>query len=246
MIDSMSVTFLERYQNGDLRAVWLEIQNLRESELDPVTLKDVRAVTLETMQRIKQNLELIVKRLQAIGFEFCAENIDGRFEDQNDPLKPLENASKTLEQISNAVSGPLPLTFRMFAEVIGEVDLRGRHEQFVSGYLIDALVVWIYVPERSEVEDYLEYFHENFTEGEAKYEHAFAPNDFHKENVSGGAPYSIVLPDDRIDPPVVVLGFEGTLIEYLRECILRFACFPGFADIPTDLLEHLRADLVAF
>jgi hypothetical protein len=74
----------------------------------------------------------------------------------------------------------------------------------------------------------------------------FASDDHHKENVAGGSPYSIRLPDDRIDPPVLCTPVDGSFVDYLRETILVADCFPGFADISQDLLGHLRADLVAF
>jgi hypothetical protein len=246
----MSTTFLERYQNGELKPVWLEVGTLRESELDPATLEDVRAVTLETIRRVKHNLELIATKLLAMGFVF------GEFEDdgsgfnggeptlRSHPIQAMANTQELMTELSSVVEGPIPMVFRVFAEQIGDVDFRGKQPKFKTEYLLDALMVFFYVPERDEVEDWLEQL-EDVPEL-AKYRHAFAPDDYHKENVSGGSPYSYELPDDRIDPPVMTNFKNCSFIDYLRENILKFACYPGFADIPADLLEQLRADLVAF
>jgi hypothetical protein len=246
----MNTSFLERYQNGELETVWLEVGKLRESELDPVTLEDVRAVTLETIRRVKHNLELIAAKLLAMGFVFGEFEEDGTGfnggepELRSNPIQTIENASELMTELSSVVGGQVPMVFRVFAEQIGEVDFRGTHPRFKTDFLLDALMVFFYVPDPDEVADWLENLAD--TPELAVYRHAFAPDEYHKENVSGGNPYSYCLPDDRIDPPVLTTPIDGSFIDYLRDSILKFACFPGFADIPADLLEHLQADLVAF
>jgi hypothetical protein len=248
------MTYLERYKTGECETVWLEIGVLRESELNTATLEDVQVVTLETIRRVKYNLELIVGRLEKLGFEFGAET-----EDQTNyasymppvtgvqPIKPLdEDVQATLTELSRVVGGVVPMVFRVFAEQIGSVDLRGIHPRFKTDYLLDALMVEVFVPEADEVTDWLEYETENPEILHPTYKHPFSLDEFHKENVSGGQSYSIALPDDCIDPPVLYVPFEGTLTAYLRDAILSYAGFPGFADMPTDLLEHLREGLVEF
>jgi hypothetical protein len=246
----MSQTFLERYQNGELKTVWTEVGNLRESELDPVTLEDVRAVTLETIRRVKHNLEIIAARLLEMDFVFGEFEEDGSGFNGDEPtlrshpIQAMEDTEELMTELSSVVKGPVPLVYRFFAEQIGDVDFRGKHPKFKTEYLLDALMVFFYVPEHDEVEEWLEQLAD--VPELAVYRHAFAPDDYLKENVSGGDPYSYCLPDDRIDPPVLTTPIDGSFIDYLRDSILTFACFPGFADIPADLLEHLRADLVAF
>jgi hypothetical protein len=247
------MTYLERYKNGEYKIVWLEIGSFCESELNPAALKDVQAVTLETIHRVKYNLGLIVERLEKLGFEFGTDT-----EDQTNyagytlpatgvqPIKPLENAQNTLTEFSRVVGGVLPMVFRVFAEQIGSVDLRGMHPRFKTDYLLDALMVDVFVPEADEVTDWLEFETQDSEIEHPLYKHPFSLDEFHKENVSGGAPYSIALPDDRIDPPVLYVPFEGTFTAYLQDVILNYAGFPGFADIPTDLLEYLREGLVEF
>jgi hypothetical protein len=221
--------------------------------LDEATLEEVRAVTLETLHRVKGNLELIVRRLRDTGFEFGAENSaehdaprDGEFTFHAQPIKPLPNPEDTLRQLSSVVGGALPLVYTVFAQEIGEVDLRGRHSRFASEYLLDALVLWVYVPDPDEVQDLLESKAEDAPDVVPTYEHPFAPDEYHKENVSGGAAYALSLPDDRIDPPVLFTPFDGSFTAYLRDCLLRHGGFPGFADIPLELLEELTTGLTPF
>jgi hypothetical protein len=247
----MSESFLERYQNGELTTVWLEIGSLRESELDPVTLEDVRAVTLETIRRIKHDLELIATKLLAMGFVFGEFEEDGTGFNGDEPtlrehpIIRLENAPLLMAELSSVVGGPVPMVFRVFAEQIGDVDFRGTHPRYKTDYLLDALMVEFFAPNSDEVQHWCEYFKDD-PEIQGRWDHPFAPDEFHKENVSGGSPYTILLPDDRIDPPVLTTPIDGSFIDYLRDSILTFGCFPGFADIPADLLEHLRADQIAF
>ncbi len=237
------MSYVEQYAGGEHEGVWLELGTLRESELEPARLADVQAVTLETIRRVKRNLESIAAKLEAMGFVF------GEFNDDEPvfrahPISPLEDPQTLMTELSSVVGGAVPLVYRVFAERIGEVDFRGTHPSFKSDFLLDALMVEFFVPERSEVEDWLEQLAD--VPELAKFRHAFAPDEFHKQNISRGSPYSYHLPDDRIDPPVLTAPINGSFIAYLRDSILTHACFPGFADIPADLLIDLRAGLEKF
>ena len=53
-----------------------------------------------------------------------------------------------------------------------------------------------------------------------------APDDLHKENVSGGMWYHIEVPNDRDDPLLLAEWHETTFVEYLRICC-RWGGFPG-------------------
>ena len=246
----MNRSFFERYLNGEHEAVWLELGRLRESGLDAATLEDVQAVAVETMKRVRHNLERVESRLREMGFAFGEFEEDGRGFNgdaptlKDHPVAALEHPEALLTELSSVVGGPLPLALRAFATHVGQVDFRGFHEGFKSGYLLDALMVGFYVPDAESVEDWLNTFEDD--DSVQGYWWEFAPDEYHKENVSGGAAYSIQLPDDLIDPPVLNTPFSGSFTAYLRHCILGHACFAGFADMPDDLLERLRGGLVSF
>ena len=244
------MSYLERYANGDHEGVWLKLAALHESELDAAALIDVKAVTLETIRRVKHNLASIAAKLEAMGFVFGEFNEDGTGFYGDDPILrahpmvALEDAPRLMTELSGVVNGPVPLVYRVFAEQIGEVDFRGTHPRFKSEFLLDALMIDFFVPRRDEVEEWLEQLAD--VPELAIFQHSFAPDDFHKQNVSGGSPYSYQLPDDRIAPPVLTTPIDGSFTTYLRDSILTHACFPGFTDIPADLLAHLRQGLVRF
>jgi hypothetical protein len=248
------MTHLERYLNGEQRAVWHDIGARHEATLDATTREDIHAVTLETMRRVKHNLELIARRLEAMGFQFGVGVEEIEFDAQHGEdsvkdcrwLRPFEQPLEHVERLSSAVGGTVPMTYRVFAQVIGTVDFRGWHPRFQTEYLLDAFMVDAYIPNEEERRMWLESYNEDPEAPDAVYHHPFAPDEYHKEDISGGSPYMIVLPDDRIDPPVLFTPVDGTFTTYLRDSILEHVCFPGFADMPDDLREHLRADLLEF
>jgi hypothetical protein len=175
----MNKNHLERYLSGEFTTVWLEIGVLREAELGKAALEDVQAVVLETMRRIQFNLELITQRLDSMGFEFGS--YDSPKFTKARPIKPHKDSSKTLDHLSSIVGGPTPLTFRVFFELIGEVDFRGSHPQFQSQNLPDALMIDLYLPEAEEVANWLENSAGDLDFESARYEQSFAPDAYHKE-----------------------------------------------------------------
>ena len=87
-----------------------------------------------------------------------------------------------------------------------------------------------------------------------------APDVLHKDNVSGGAPYGIALPDPGADATLHNEWHHVKFVPYLRIAILEWAGFPGLspanpqakwrskeADRATaPLLKELTRDLVPF
>jgi hypothetical protein len=62
--------YLTRYQQGDCEQVWEELYALgpavRQGDLYP----DAEAVALETMRRVRHNIEVVIPRREEIGYEF--------------------------------------------------------------------------------------------------------------------------------------------------------------------------------
>lgn len=58
--------------------------------------------------------------------------------------------------------------------------------------------------------------------------HQIAPDELHKDNVSGGLPYGIVLPDAVADGLLLNSANVIYFVEYLRQA-LDWGGFPGFA-----------------
>lgn len=63
-------SFLERYQRGEYEQVWTELLALGEQVRSEPLHEDALAVARETMGRVRQNIEILIPRLEAIGYQF--------------------------------------------------------------------------------------------------------------------------------------------------------------------------------
>jgi hypothetical protein len=62
--------WLARYSGGEYEAVWAEMLQLGEALVSAPAYEHARAVAEETMRRARANVELLIERLQAAGYEF--------------------------------------------------------------------------------------------------------------------------------------------------------------------------------
>jgi hypothetical protein len=63
-------TFLERRLAGEYEQVWAELQALGEAVREEPLYGDALAVARETMRRVRENLEMLIPRLVAVGYQF--------------------------------------------------------------------------------------------------------------------------------------------------------------------------------
>jgi hypothetical protein len=63
-------TYLEHYQAGEYEPVWAELQVLGAAVRAEPLYSDALAVAHETMRRVRQNLEWLIPRLVAVGYQF--------------------------------------------------------------------------------------------------------------------------------------------------------------------------------
>lgn len=63
-------TYVERYLAGEYEPVWAELQALGEAIREEPLYSDALAVARETMWRVRENLETLIPRLVAIGYQF--------------------------------------------------------------------------------------------------------------------------------------------------------------------------------
>lgn len=100
------------------------------------------------------------------------------------------------------------------------------------------------------VEEY-EFWQEDIEAGELDEDQPYtldiAPDIYHKSNISGGAPYGLVLPNAAADAPLLETPWgELTFVEYLR-LSFTWAGFPGLQDFANRddlLLNQLKAGLL--
>jgi hypothetical protein len=65
-----SSSLLERYLNGHCQQVWDDLYALGPSVRRLDFVDDALAVAHETMRRVRANCELLIARLQALGWRF--------------------------------------------------------------------------------------------------------------------------------------------------------------------------------
>jgi hypothetical protein len=73
-------TYLERYLNGECAEVWADLTGLGGKVRRKSFLLDAEAVADETMRRARQNLEILIPRLAAVGYRFAAPALERRLE----------------------------------------------------------------------------------------------------------------------------------------------------------------------
>ncbi|MGD0638130.1 MAG: hypothetical protein ABSA72_08855 [Nitrososphaerales archaeon] len=232
---------LNRYRAGDYLTVWDELRN---GDAEPT---EAAAVCDATMQRVSENVDVIVDYLDATGYRFAYPDLR-RHPPTPDDLHALDNL--------HARVGAIPSALRSCLAIVGEVWLCGTFSdsdppmfafEDLSGYpmMTDPLVL----PSGAWVDTELQEWDSNdWSEPKRPWRLDFAPDELHKAGISG-ATHDLLLPDENLDP--VLLGVEGrsgiTLVEYLRVS-MTWGGFPGFQFIGRrpPLVEALQQQLQPF
>jgi hypothetical protein len=237
------MSYLERYRSGECGRVWKEIQALGAAVRREPHFSPAREVAAETMRRVRRNCERIVARLRSLGYVFGTYPDRTRRTPDSEPLTAPSEAIRADCTELESQAGPLPLSLVAFWHEVGSVDLVGMHSKWPDG--LDPLVV---DPPEGAL-SFLCETEEDDDEGEGSaWFAALAPDDLHKDNVSGGDPYGVGLPDASAD--FVFLNERHGLhfVPYLRLAILRFGGLPGLdgREVPFQPLGELIAGLELF
>jgi hypothetical protein len=239
-------TFLDRYMGGETELVWSDLLAYGAAIRHEPLFTDARAVVQETMRRVRHNIELLVPRLEAIGYHF------GIYPDGTHPAyhpgpftPPLPNIQHRITALE-ALVGPIPLSIRGFWEQVGSVDFIGYHPawpQYADPLVVESIdgaeaeyEIW-----RSDVED-------RMVDESEPFAIPIAPDYYHKDNVSGGPFYRMVVPNAAIDGILAEEGHHTTFVHYLRICF-RSSGFPGIERARRLLspeLHDLAGDLLVF
>jgi hypothetical protein len=229
------MNYLERYQNGEYEQVWKELQDLEANVRNEPYFTPAQEVARETMRRVRRNCERIISRLQGFGYVFGTfpdgKRRSGRVAPLTPPSEKMQAACDELE----SEAGPLPLSLVAFWQEVGAVDLVGMHRSWPTG--LDPLVVD--PPEGPLAELY--------DEDEETYV-SLAPDELHKDNISGGDPYGLELPNPAADFRFMYEPHDLLFVPYLRLAILQWGGLPGLEgrSIQFGPLETLVAELEPF
>jgi hypothetical protein len=229
------MNYLERYQNGEYEQVWNDLQNLGADVRNEQHIAQARAVASETMRRVRRNCEKILSRLQKLGYIFGTFPDRTRRSPRMPPFTPASARMRATAEELESEAGLLPLSLMAFWQEVGAIDLVGMHPSWPDQ--LDPLVV---DPPEGPLADLYDEDDETFV--------SLAPDEFHKDNVSGGDPYGLILPNPAADFLFMYERHDLLFVPYLRFAILRWGGFPGLdgRGIHFEPLEQLTADLESF
>ena len=218
------MTFIERYLSGEEgTSVYDDIYALGEEAFTDEYFEDVHAVLTETFKRIAFNLPIIYKELNNIGYVFkttFACNSDKTL------VFPLPDTDQLIEKLEDAAAefGKIPLSLKLFYKIAGTYNLAWDYEsqphllweeadplQITS---LDDLVDYV------NSDDWKEYLRDSLEYDENEIPALELSADYlHKDNVSGGLPYSLqITQKDSVDALFLNEPNETTFINYLRIC----------------------------
>ncbi len=219
-------TFLDRYLQGEYEQVWDDLYAEDQAIYQEPLFHDAVAVVQETMLRVRKNVERITARLYAIGYAFDTyrdghTKIYGYTQPHHPPIVNIGNEISEFEQLEGV--GKLPLSLKLFWQIVGDVDWMGYHPLWPA--YSDPLVVYPIEAARSDYEDWCYAVDERGAEA-GRFGIQIAPDYIHKDNESGGSPYTIFVPNAAIDGVLEYERHQTTFVNYLRICFAHGG-FPG-------------------
>jgi len=224
--------FFDRYIVGEHAKVWDELIALGPSVREDPHAADALAVAYETMRRVEANVRTVTARLKALDYKFTDEPHE----------LPGPKARRQIAQLEKR-AGALPLSLRVFYEVVGAVNWMGEHPRLAppaDSVAPDPLVVFA-------LEDVIAQCESGWLEDSDDHAIVIAPDDLHKSNTSGGPPYEIAVPDLSADGKLLNEGHDLYFVGYLRMAF-QFGGFPGYDGIEAtpQELTTLKQDLISF
>jgi hypothetical protein len=202
-----------RYENGDHRGVWSDLGAV--AHLDGPWRAEAERVAALTMERVRRNALSLTAALIARGWPVSLEQaLPG-------PDPDVEDRLRELEQVTGSAAPP---ALAAYWRIVGTIDLvpRGTWDApFPPGVpeelaladpleIIDLTTAWF------SVEGWQAESGELHPEIAGPLELTIAADYLHKANISGGAPYSVWLPDAGADPLVRDEVHCLTFTDYLR------------------------------
>jgi hypothetical protein len=228
------MTFYSRYQNGETQDVYNDIDKLGEQAFSPDYYPDIEKVLIETFERVKFNLNIIYHELKLIDYVFW-KNENGN---DNAIVKPFDDKDQLLVMLERSIApvGKLPLSLKMFYKIVGACNFSWNYlkNENIMWEMADPIQISPLTDCASQVTD--EYWLEEMNGYIEDEEFGFAflelsADDLHKDNISGGAPYSLQLTQTgSIDGYFLNEPNNTTFINYLRICF-ESCGFPGMSNI---------------
>jgi hypothetical protein len=239
--------YLERYRAGECQQVWAELLAEGAAVREGPLASDAWAVAQETMRRVRHNIELLIPRLQTLGYRFgkaqrlstrmviidpsrLDEFIEDYFTEYPVFQPPSPETTRLLDELEQRV-GLLPLSLRAFYLEVGGVNLTGMPPWAPRVLDYDPLFIFPLTELLQDVEMWSQDGDEGTAEAEQREESAheglgeagdtdlwLSPDAPQKFRVSGGDPYTMTTPNANIDGVFHDGYHDVTFVEYLRLC----------------------------
>jgi uncharacterized protein (TIGR02996 family) len=256
------MSIADRFYLGDTQGAWDALIAVGDKVREAPLYQQAIEVSRETMLRVSRNLDVIVGRLDQLGYLFANRN--------QVHVPPADDVVAKLDEIERGLQGPLPLSLRAFWEIVGSVDCCQSQDQMVHDWFDrpDNEIQQLgdddplYVESLQTLRDGLTKSKRSWcvSRREGRIYFQFAPDCFHKANVSGGENYHVYLPDAAADfrivgdvAPQIGEDWAGDyFVHYLRRSVLGGG-FRGRLDVETHqwlprraILESVMKDLEDF
>ncbi len=126
-------TYLERYLAGEHEGIWAELLALGERVREEPVYSDALAVARETMRRVRHNIEMLVPRLEQVGYRFGYEWLEEDeldFADHQPPVfaPPKPDVQERVTELET-LAGVLPLSLQAWYETVGAVNFVGMEPE---------------------------------------------------------------------------------------------------------------------
>lgn len=118
-------SFLERYVSGERVEVWAELGALGPRVRDDAYFQDAKAVASETMRRARQNVEILLRRLDEIGYAWNFDHTPaGKPQNVTPPRHTIENRGiPEIDRLRRSLSDAVAL----LEEVQSQLSTRSTH-----------------------------------------------------------------------------------------------------------------------
>jgi hypothetical protein len=233
-------TYLDRYLAGEYEEVWTELLVEGEKIRNEPLYSDALAVAQETMRRAKINIGLLIERLISIGYEFeypiGLPNVKDTLNELAVFIPPLPNVNEQVAEIESTI-GPMPLALQTWYEVVGTVNLEGKHRDWPIQYFAPLTIL----PIEMIIDDYDNY--KDFDDDpnqEEQFETCVATN------VYGDDLYALALPNPSID--ALDTDNKQTFVSFLRfyfKCAgFEWYTAEGMNPEEVEIFKYLSTDLL--
>jgi hypothetical protein len=238
---------LVRYLAGEYEPVWRDLVSLGADVRRPPYEEPAIEVARETMRRARQNVDVLVRRLRQLEYQFFADKPEWI-------RRQLDEEERSALRRADDIGLSIPLSVRTWFEEVGWVALIGSHrrlafmddDNFRPGIYSDPLEVTLSIDLLCIVENW---------EDTAPEERRSMPLNISLDAVSKArlnlkrdpeGEYHVRIPNVAAD--AVLLGHPSgaTFVEYLRGSFL-WGGFPGwqeYVDRPEEELAFLKEGLL--